>query len=142
MKNSIKRISIIILLAALVLGAFTACNPEPKKAIYLELISDCKPNWRILDGSIEVTQIAISVPDGATTWQDLVDGVLKTITAKHSTEGTFVFGISEGDVVEYEQNGWLAEVLVDENIYSDLPKSEKIEVGKTYYLRCFRDTGE
>ena len=142
MKNSIKRISIIILLAALVLGAFTACNPEPKNAIYLELISDCKPYWRILDGSIEVTQIAISIPDGATTWQDLVDGVLKTITAKNSTVGTFVFSISEGDVVEYEKDGWLAEILVDENIYSDLLKSEKIEVGKTYYLRCFEDTGE
>lgn len=139
-----KRVSIIILLAAIIFGVFTACNgePKPKDAIFLELISDCKTHWRIMDGSKEVTKIEIKIPDGATTWQNLVNGVLKTITAKHSTEGTFEFSISEEEVVKYENNGWLAEILDSENIYSELPKSEKIEFGKTYYLRCFQDTGE
>lgn len=59
-----KKVSIIILLTALILGAFTACNgdvfselmPKPKRTITLEIPEDCK-TWEVY--LKEVTDIAV-----------------------------------------------------------------------------------
>ncbi len=129
-----KKSLIIVLLTALVLCAFTACDGDVNadlsgdgRVVYFKMTSESvSDGWTFADGS---TTIKWAVPADCSKWGDLVDK--GTIDVKNSGTTTTLTLKSYGDFAWFKNGGTIAEFLEDKAIYTELLETA-IVIGATY----------
>ena len=141
-----KKVSIIILLTALILGAFTACNgdvfsdlmpepePEPKRVITLE-IPDEDAYWAdfSFDDTEDVKTKELEIPEDCKTWEEYLEKV--TDIAVYEDGSPLVLNTNFDDKVYFGVHKY--GLLLDGSKYSvpdTVDADSEIEIGGTYTL--------
>ena len=147
-----KKVSIIILLTALILGAFTACNgdvfselmPESKRTITLEIPDEYLPNVSFGESDTGVKTKEFEIPKDCDTWEKYLEEVTDIIVYNNDFDRTYTLMVKDGKVYfcwwkESEHMYRPAYGLeLDDSKGDSLPNtvdaSATIEIGGTYTL--------
>lgn len=137
-----KKSLIIVLLTALVLCAFTACDGDVNadlsgdgRVVYFKMTStSVSGGWTFADGS---TTIKWAVPADCSKWGDLVDK--GTIDVKNSGTTTTLTLESSSVFARFKNGDTIAYFLEDKAIYSEWLETA-IVIGATYNFDVYTAT--
>ncbi len=130
-----KKALALILLAALVLCAFTSCDEEVAlNTITLEIEDGYKGGWTFADGNKTAVK---EIPAGCTTFGDLV-GKFSVKVKKGSSEYTWTLELKDNSYVAFnvgeELSDGYAYIWPQAKAMPDINPSTHIEFGETYDL--------
>lgn len=151
-----KKVSIIILLTALILGAFTACNgdvfsdlmpepePTPKRTITLKIRS----TWEGLsfDDTEDIKTKELEIPEDCETWADYLEEVIDikvydtywpepfTLMVRNEDNKVYFCRWIESDSEYYPYYGLQLEGPKVPDIPESIEANKNIESGETYVL--------